>query len=49
VDDTYRMIRDAGFEIEGNPLYNAEAAKEASSFRLEGDDPIIKPDIARSA
>jgi biotin synthase len=49
VDDTYRMIRDAGFEIEGNPLYDAEVAKEASSFRLEGDDPIIKPDIARGA
>ena len=49
VNDTYRMIRDAGFEIEGNPLYNAEAEKEASAFRLEDGDPILKPDIARGA
>jgi biotin synthase len=49
VDDTYRMIRDAGFEIEGNPLYEAEVAKESLAFRLEGDDPIMKPDVARGA
>jgi biotin synthase len=49
VNDTHRMIRDAGFEIEGNPLYDAEVAKETSAFRLEGDDPILKPDIARDA
>jgi biotin synthase len=47
VNDTYRMIRDAGFEIAGNPLFDAEAAKESSAFRLEGGDPILKPDIAR--
>jgi biotin synthase len=49
VSDTYRMIRDAGFEIEGNPLYDAEVTKETSAFRIEGDDPILKPDIARGA
>ena len=49
VNDTYRMIRDAGFEIAGNPLYDAEEAKETSAFRLEDGDPILKPDIARGA
>jgi biotin synthase len=49
VGDTYRMIRDAGFEVEGNPLY-AEASKasdgSADGFRLRGGpDQIIKPDI----
>ncbi|MFQ5418634.1 MAG: biotin synthase BioB [Myxococcota bacterium] len=49
IDDTYRMIRDAGFEIEGNPAYDADAAGTATSFRLAGDDPILKPDVARDA
>jgi biotin synthase len=47
VADTYRMIRDAGFEIEGNPLYEAEA-KSSNNFRLTGSDgEILKPEIAR--
>jgi biotin synthase len=49
VDDTYRMIRDAGFEIEGNPAYDAAASGTATSFRLPGDGPILKPDVARNA
>jgi len=45
--DTYRMIRDAGFEIEGNPVYEAETGS-SSAFRLTGTDgEILKPEIAR--
>ncbi len=47
VEDTYRMIRDAGFEVEGNPLY--EAAASTSAFRLTGGDAeILRPEIART-
>jgi len=46
VDETYRMIRDAGFEIEGNASY-AEDADDAG-FRLSGSGgEILKPEIAR--
>ncbi len=46
VDDTYRMIREAGFEIEGNPAY--ASASDAPGFRLSGrDGEILKPEIAR--
>jgi biotin synthase len=45
VDATYRMIRDAGFEVQGNPLYAARA--EPGGFRLRGDEgPLLKPDVA---
>lgn len=45
--DTYRMIRDAGFEIDGNALY-AEATDESrGEFRLGGEARgILKPDVA---
>ena len=49
-DTTYRMIRDAGFEVEGNPLYANRAAEsaEAGGFRLRGgSDEILKPEIRR--
>jgi biotin synthase len=47
VADTYRMIRDAGFEIEGNSLFEA-GAEPSSAFRLTGTDgEILKPEIAR--
>ncbi len=36
VADTYRMIRDAGFEVEGNPDWDGEVP--AREFRLEGTD-----------
>jgi len=46
VADTYQMIREAGFEIEGNPDY-ASAAGDGG-FRLSGrDGEILKPEIAR--
>ncbi len=43
VRDTYAMIRDAGFEVEGNPLYADEGA---AGFDLGDGDEILKPDIA---
>jgi biotin synthase len=49
VDDTYRMIRDAGFEVQGNPLSNAPELGEPG-FRLGGEGTgILKPEIARDA
>ncbi|MGH0029184.1 MAG: biotin synthase BioB [Myxococcota bacterium] len=45
-DATYRMIRDAGFEVEGNALSDgSDAAPHV--FQLEGDAPLLKPEIAR--
>ncbi|MEE8475233.1 MAG: biotin synthase BioB [Myxococcota bacterium] len=37
VPETYRMIEDAGFEIEGNALYNKRGEARSSSFRLSGN------------
>ncbi len=52
VRETYRMIRDAGFEVEGNPLYAGDedaAEGEAGGFRLRGGDgQILKPDVRRA-
>ena len=52
VDDTYRMIRDAGFEIEGNALLREarRERREGGRRRLpprRGGDRILKPDMAR--
>ena len=49
VGDTYRMIRDAGFEVDGNPLYReAEAKAQASEFEIPGGgDELLRPEIAR--
>jgi hypothetical protein len=53
VEETYRMIRDAGFEVDGNPLYDslqAGAASPAERFRLGGGDgQILRPDVRRPA
>lgn len=60
VRETYRMIRDAGFEVDGNPEYEREVwegeardaardgahAADATGFRLGGDAPLFKPEIA---
>ena len=47
---TLRMIRDAGFEVEGNPAGTREASLPASGFRLEGSEgEILKPEVASSA
>lgn len=47
--ETYRMIRDAGFEVEGNPDFDALHAEPANGeFRLQGGDgEILKPEIGR--
>jgi biotin synthase len=49
IADTYRMIRDAGFEVDGNPLSDGSAfLAEPAGFRLRGkSDEILKPEIAR--
>jgi len=49
VAETYRMVRDAGFEVGGNPVWEAEesAARERGEFRLTGGaGQILKPDVA---
>ena len=39
--DTYRMIEEAGFEVEGNPSWEGSAsAQGASSFRVPGGGPL---------
>jgi len=57
VDETYAMIRDAGFEIDGNDLYAQQNAAETSScevarqstFRIPGGgEELLKPEIART-
>ncbi len=50
VEETYRMIRDAGFEVEGNPLWREGAVTAGSTggFRLAGSDgEILRPEVAR--
>ncbi len=49
VRETYAMIRDAGFEVEGNPLSEGtDAPAGDAGFRLAGrDGDILKPEIAR--
>ncbi|HXV36970.1 MAG TPA: biotin synthase BioB [Myxococcota bacterium] len=48
VAHTYRMIRDAGFEVEGNPLYDGERGAP-TGFRLAGGDgEILRPEVARA-
>lgn len=49
VHETYRMIRDAGFEVDGNPAYEREAfeADATGAFRLPGaKDGLLRPEIA---
>jgi biotin synthase len=48
--DTYRMIREAGFEVDGNPLQPGETAggAEAGAFRLRGEAPILRPEVQRA-
>jgi biotin synthase len=52
VNDTYRMIEDAGFEVDGNPEYDALRAREAapkSGFRLAGGEgEILRPEVRRA-
>jgi biotin synthase len=51
VRDTYRMISDAGFEVEGNALQAelGDAADGAGTFQIPGGgDRLLKPEVARS-
>ncbi|TFG97261.1 MAG: biotin synthase BioB [Myxococcales bacterium] len=51
VAETYRMIEDAGFQVDGNPLSDAEGIATASlraGFRLEGHGgDILRPEVSR--
>jgi biotin synthase len=50
VAETYRMIRDAGFEIDGNPAYDRAVFEGPGSagFRLPGGKaPLFRPEVAR--
>jgi biotin synthase len=48
VRETYRMIRDAGFEVEGNPAWDETLAEE-TGFHLAGTEgEILKPDVRRN-
>jgi biotin synthase len=51
VDDTYRMIRDAGFEVQGNAAWDGAAGDESGAgFRLRGGEgEILKPEIRRGS
>ena len=50
VEDTYAMIRDAGFEIDGNDAYHeAQSHQHGGQFRIpDGSDQLLKPEIART-
>jgi len=50
VAETYRMIREAGFEVDGNAAWDREAHDREGAFRLTGEraGAVFKPDIARS-
>jgi biotin synthase len=49
VRETYRMIRDAGFEVDGNPLYDGLREEERPEFQLAGDGGILRPEVRRPA
>lgn len=44
IERTYRMIREAGFEIDGNPLYQGGDA--ASGFEVPGGE-LLRPEVRR--
>ena len=48
--DTYAMIRDAGFEIDGNDAYReAQSHQHGGQFRIpDGSDQLLKPEIAQA-
>ena len=47
VNDTYRMIREAGFEVAGNAGQPTPEHPAPSGFRLPGEAPLLKPETAR--
>ena len=52
LEETYRMIRDAGFEVEGNALsarLGVTGAAAGAGFRLAGSDgEILRPEVVRA-
>jgi len=52
VHETYRMIEDAGFEVDGNPEYEGLRARQPAApggFRLVGGDgEILRPEVRRA-
>ena len=50
VEDTYAMIRDAGFEIDGNDAYHEmQSHQHGGQFRIpDGSDQLLKPEIAQA-
>ena len=46
VRDTYRMIEETGFEIDGNPVYEAQATGRGEFQIPGGGQELLKPDIA---
>jgi hypothetical protein len=40
------MIREAGFEIEGNPVSAGET--DGGGFRLRGEAALLRPEVART-
>ena len=47
--ETYAMIRDGGFEIAGNPVYDADHPEDRGGFRIPGGgSELLKPEIARA-
>jgi biotin synthase len=49
VRETYRMIRDAGFQVDGNPLYDGLPPEERPEFHLAGDGGILRSEVRRPA
>lgn len=56
VEETYAMIRDAGFEVDGNDTYHeiqarlaAESREGRTQFRIPGGgDQLLRPEVARA-
>lgn len=44
VRETYQMIRDAGFEVEGNPMYESDGDDAGFRLRDDGAD-ILRPEV----
>ena len=54
VEETYAMIRDAGFEVDGNDAYHEaqshqNGGQDGGQFRIpDGSDQLLKPEIAQA-
>ncbi len=45
IDNTYRMIKDAGFEVAGNPAWEQNANETATAYRVPGGGALLKPEV----